>query len=321
MATTPHVPRRALRAAAAAVMALLLTSCSPSEPCTETAPTTASAPAPTTSDAPSSGAIPDAAAAQVAFEALEADFGARLGVYAVDTGSGATVEHRADERFAYASTYKALAAAALLDRTTPAELDQVITFTTADLVTYSPVTEQRLATGMTLRELADAAVRYSDNTAANLVVRELGGPDGFEEDLRALGDQVTQPERTETDLNGATPGDERDTSTPRALAADLRAYAVDDALTEDDRAVLTDWLRRNTTGDTLIRAGVPGSWEVGDKTGAGGYGTRNDIAVIRPPGAEPIVLAVMSSREEQDAEPDDALIAGATRIVVDALAP
>lgn len=250
---------------------------------------------------------------------LEASFDARLGVVAVDTGSGRRVEHRADERFAYASTVKALLAAAVLDSTTDEELDEVIPFTSSDLVTYSPVTENRVGEGMTRRELADAAVRFSDNTAANLLLEDLGGPEALARALRAVGDDVTLPARTEPDLNEAVPGDDRDTSTPRALAASLRAFAVDEALSATDRQVLNGWLQGNTTGDELIRAGVPAGWLVGDKTGSGGYGTRNDIAVITPPGRSPIVLAVLSDKGEVDAESDAALIAAATRATLEAL--
>ncbi len=119
----------------------------------------------------------------------------------------------------------------------------------------------------------------------------------------------------EPGLNNTVPGDPRDTTTPRALAGSLRAYALDAAAPED-RTQLVDWLRRNTTGDALIRAGVPGDWDVGDKTGTGAYGTRNDVAVLTPPGRAPIVLAVMSSRDAQDAEHDDALVAEAARVAV-----
>ncbi|MEU8179686.1 class A beta-lactamase [Micromonospora sp. NPDC049044] len=250
------------------------------------------------------------------FQRLEKRFGARLGVYAVDTGTGRTVEHRADERFAYASTWKALAAAEVLDDTTDAELDRVVRYSGADLVAHSPITEKHVAEGMSLRALSDAAVRYSDNTAGNLLLRHLGGPQGFQRRLRAVGDPVTEPARYETILNEATPGDRRDTSTARALAGDLRAYTLGDALTPADRDVLRGWLRGNTTGAALVRAGVPAGWVVGDKTGTGGYGTRNDIAVIWPPDRAPIVLAVLSSRDEKDATPDDALIAEATRVAV-----
>jgi beta-lactamase class A len=250
------------------------------------------------------------------FRRLEKRFDARLGVYAIDTGTGATVRYRADERFAYTSTFKALAAAEVLDETTDAELDRLVRYTADDLVTYSPITEQHVDDGMTLRAIADAAVRYSDNTAGNLLLSHLGGPQGFEKELREIGDKVTDPARYETALNEARPGDRRDTSTARALAEDLRAYAVADALEPGDRDVLNGWLRGNTTGGELIRAGVPDGWVVGDKTGAGGYGTRNDIAVLWPPDRAPIVLAVLSSRDEKDAGYDNALIARATEVVI-----
>ena len=157
--------------------------------------------------------------------ALEARFDARLGVFAVDTGSGATFGHRADERFAHASTVKALAAGALLARTSPADLQRPVPVTPADLTTaYSPVTETRVGGSMALAELCDAAVRFSDNTALILLLRELGGPAGLDAALEAIGDDVTEVARTEPGLNSAVPGDPRDTTTPRAgrVAACLR---------------------------------------------------------------------------------------------------
>ncbi|MET7950450.1 class A beta-lactamase [Micromonospora sp. NPDC005324] len=258
-------------------------------------------------------------AADQEFRRLEEQFGVRLGIYAVDTGTGRTVEYRSDDRFAYASTWKALAAAEVLDGTTDAQLNRVVRYSARDLVAHSPVTEKHVGEGMSLRALADAAVRYSDNTAGNLLLRHLGGPAGFESKLRALGDTVTDVARYETALNEATPGDKRDTSTARALVRDLRAYTVGDVLEPADRDVLRGWLRGNTTGAALVRAGVPVGWVVGDKTGTGGYGTRNDIAVLWPPDRAPIVLAVLSSRDTKDATPDDALIAQATRVLVASL--
>ncbi|MDO8145713.1 class A beta-lactamase [Isoptericola sp. 178] len=253
-----------------------------------------------------------------ALEELEAQFDARLGVVAVDTGSGKQVEYRADERFAYASTIKAPLAGVVLATTDDTELDQVVTFTEADLVAYSPVTQDRVATGMTRRELAEAAVRYSDNTAANLLLRDVGGPAGLRSALQAVGDDVTRPARDEPSLNEAVPGDVRDTTTPRAMAATLRAFAVGAALDTDDRDLFNDWLLGNTTGDDLIRAGTPAGWAVGDKTGTGGFGTRNDIAVVTPPGRAPVVLAVFSDKGQPDADPDDRLVAAAARQVLEA---
>ncbi len=312
----PSTSPRLWRPATATLALALLVACSPSGESGDT-PTSS---APATSVATQSPAPLDTAATDRAFEQLESDFDARLGVFAVDTGTGGSLEHRADDRFAYASTFKAMAAAAVLDRTSTAELDTVVTYTSDDLVDYSPVTEQHVDTGMTLRQLCDAAVRFSDNTAGNLLLRELGGPAGLDAALAEIGDDVTQVARWEPELNEATPGDDRDTSTPRALATSLHAFAVDDALVEEDRTVLTEWLRGNTTGDALIRAAAPSGWTVGDKTGSGGYGTRNDIAVLWPPDGDPIVVAIMSSRDEPDAERDDALVAAAAEVVVEALA-
>ncbi|MGG4442851.1 BBI family class A beta-lactamase [Brevibacillus fortis] len=253
------------------------------------------------------------------FAALENKFDVRLGVYAIDTDTNLAVAYREDERFAFASTYKALAAGAVLHQKSLEELDKVISYTKDDLVTYSPITEKHVATGMTLREVADAAVRYSDNTAGNLLFKELGGPKGFESALRQIGDDVTTSERYETELNEAKPEDIRDTSSPKALATTLRAYTVGDVLSSDKQTIITEWLQGNTTGDKLIRAGVPKDWKVGDKTGAASYGTRNDMGIIWPPNKKPIVIAVLSSRDKQDATYDDALIAEATKVAVDAL--
>jgi beta-lactamase class A len=149
--------------------------------------------------------------------------------------------------------------------------------------------------------------------------KQLGGPAGFEAILRQIGDTVTQADRYETELNEAVPGDDRDTSTPRALATLLHAFAVGDALPTEKRTLLTDWLRGNTTGDELIRAGVPEGWTVGDKTGAGEYGTRNDIGIVWPPNGDPIVIAILSSRDAKDAEYDNSLIAQAAKVTLDAL--
>jgi beta-lactamase class A len=275
----------------------------------------ASRPTPTTS--PSAPAAPSA---DPRFAELEAEFDARLGLYALDTGTGLALEYNADERFAYASTIKALLAGVVLDETTDVELDELVTYDASDLLDYAPITEQNVATGMTLRALADAAVRYSDNTAANLLFDRIGGPAGLDAALDELGDDVTQVDREEPELNEATPGDPRDTSTPRALATDLERFVLGDALDTGDRDTLTAWLVGNTTGDALIRAGVPEGWTVGDKTGSAAYGTRNDIAVFWPTDGAPIVIAVLSSRATPDADHDDALIARATAVAVEALA-
>ncbi|MCM3755984.1 class A beta-lactamase [Sporosarcina aquimarina] len=249
------------------------------------------------------------------FEELEKEYDARLGVYAIDTETKEIVKFRENERFAYTSTSKALAAGVLLKQNPISELEEIRTFTSEDIVPYSPITEDFVNKGMSLGKIAEAAVQYSDNTAGNLLFEELGGPDGFEKALRESGDTVTMADRIEPDLNEAIPGDTRDTSTPKALATSLEVFGISEYLPADKQEVFTNWLKGSTTGDSLIRAGVPEDWEVGDKSGAGGYGTRNDIAIVWPPNQDPIIIAIMSSRNEENASFNDELIAKAAKVI------
>lgn len=253
------------------------------------------------------------------FSQLEKKFDARLGVYAIDTGTNQTISYRSNERFAFASTYKALAAGVLLQKNSTEKLNEVVTYTKEDLVDYSPVTEKHVDTGMTLGEIAEAAVRYSDNTAGNILFHKIGGPKGYEKALRQIGDRVTMSDRLETELNEAIPGDNRDTSTAKAIATNLKDFTVGNALPDQKRNILTDWMRGNATGDKLIRAGVPKDWIVGDKSGAGSYGTRNDIAIVWPPNRAPIIIAILSSKDEKEATYDNQLIAEAAEVVINAL--
>ncbi|MFB4169007.1 class A beta-lactamase [Virgibacillus sp. JSM 102003] len=252
------------------------------------------------------------------FVQLENEFDAQLGVYAMDTGTNQTIEYRPNERFAYSSTFKPLAAAILLKQNNIEDLEKVVTYTNDDLVTYSPVTEKHVDTGLTLLEISEAAIRKSDNTAGNLLLETIGGPDKFEQALRDIGDDVTQPERYETELNEFTPGSKRDTSTPKAMATNLKKVVLRDFLPDDKRELIIDWMTGNESGDPLIRAGAPEKWTVVDKSGAGTYATRNDIAVVWPPNKEPIVIAIMSRRDTENAEYDDALIAKAAEITLNA---
>lgn len=272
---------------------------------------------------PTTASTVDPAAAtdlQAEFMARESEYAARLGVRAVDTGTGRTVDYRPDTRFPFASTIKALSAAAVLDDLTHADLRQRVRWSTDDLVDYSPVTERHVANGLTVKKVIEAAVTVSDNTAGNLLMQRVDGPAGLKSRLRALGDDTTSVDRTEPLLNSVTPGDPRDTTTPRALASTFATYVLGDVLPVADRRLLTRSLSRSTTGAGLVRDGVPATWRVADKSGTAGYGTRNDVAVVRPPGGDPLVVAVMSSRGSSDAEPSDALVAAATRLIAGEIA-
>jgi beta-lactamase class A len=253
---------------------------------------------------------------------LAAGSGGQLGVAALDTGSGRVIRHRADTRFPCCSTFKVLLAGAVLKRhaAEPGLLQQRIRYTRGDLVSYSPVSDKHVDSGMSVGELCAAALQYSDNTAANLLMRRLGGPQAVTDFARSLGDKDFRLDRWETELNTAMPGDPRDTTTPAAMAASLRALALGDALPPAQRSQLQAWLRGNTTGGKRIRAGVPADWAVGDKTGSGDYGTTNDVAVLWPPGRAPIVLALYFTQPRQDAAWRDDILAEAARLVAQGLA-
>lgn len=254
------------------------------------------------------------------FDALERAAGGRLGVCAIDTANGRRAQHRADERFPFCSTFKAMLAAAVLARSVerPALLQQRVTYRQDDLVRYSPVTERHVGTGMTVAGLCAAAVQYSDNSAANLLLKLIGGPSAVTAYARAIGDDTFRLDRWETELNTALPGDLRDTTTPAAMAASLRVLALGEALPAAQRAQWIEWVRGNKVGDKRIRAGVPAGWRVGDKTGTGDYGTTNDVGVVWPPSRAPIVLAVYYTQTRADAQAKDDVIEAAARIAVSA---
>ncbi|MBC7780346.1 MAG: class A beta-lactamase [Proteobacteria bacterium] len=259
-----------------------------------------------------------ASAAAGHLAALELSSGGRLGVAALNTSNGAQVNHRSDERFAFCSTFKVIAAAAILKRsaTESGLMQRRLVYRHDELVAYSPITEKHAGEGLTVSELCAAALQYSDNTAANLMIRLLGGPAAVTSFARSIGDGAFRLDRWETALNEALPGDPRDTSTPAAMMGSLQRLALGDALEVPERTQLVAWMRGSTTGAKRIRAGVPAGWSVADKTGTGDYGTTNDIGLVWPPGKLPIVLAIYFTQREKAALPRDDVVATAARIVM-----
>jgi beta-lactamase class A len=250
---------------------------------------------------------------------LEKAFGGRLGVFALNTANGAQLAYRAGERFAFCSTFKVLLASAILQRSQhhPGLLQQRIHYTQGDLVNYSPISEKQVASGMSVAELCAAALQYSDNSAANLLIRQLGGLAAVTAFARSTGNADFRLDRWETELNSAIPGDPRDTATPESMVRSLQHLALGDGLQAPQRKQLVDWLKGNTTGGARIRAGVPASWPVGDKTGSGDYGTGNDLGIIWPAGRGPIVLGVYTTQREKDAAWRNDVIAEAAKIVTE----
>jgi beta-lactamase class A len=266
------------------------------------------APAPTPASTP---------AARLA--ALEAGFPGRLGVHAFRDGSPGSLAHRMDERFPMCSTAKLLIVGAILRRSQsePALMDTSIAYAADALVSYSPTTEKHVGAGLRVRELCEATITLSDNTAANLLLRELHGPAAVTAFARSIGDTQFRLDRWETALNSAIPGDPRDTTTPQAMARTLHRLALGDGLAAPQRQQLQAWLRGCSTGATRIRAGVPAGWDVGDKTGTGAYGSTNDIGVVWPPAGAPIVVAIYTTQRRESADSRVDVVAAAAKIVAD----
>jgi beta-lactamase class A len=239
----------------------------------------------------------------------------RLGVAILDTKSGTLYGRRENERFPLCSTFKVLAAALVLDRVDHGEekLDRRIAFRKEDLVPYSPITKEHAgAQGMTMSELAAAAMTRSDNTAANLMLQSFGGPEALTQYLRSLGDKATRLDRVETTLNNLKPGDPRDTTTPRAIAYTLQRIILGNILSKSSEKHLVDWLTANKTGDARLKAGLPNGWRIGDKTGTCN-GATTDVAIIWPPDGGPLIIAAFLADAKAPAEAREHALAEVAR--------
>lgn len=263
-----------------------------------------------------------AARAGSALAALEATNGGRLGVAALDIGSGRRISYRADERFAMCSTHKLLTAAAILAMVDQGrmQLDRAIPYGPADLLEYAPVARKNVAGGsMTVDALCAAAIEWSDNTAANLLLGLIGGPSGWTRYARSIGDTVSRLDRTEPALNTGIPGDPRDTTSPDAMLRDLNVVLIETKLSDASRARLLAWMLDSKVTDSLLRAGLPDGWRVGDKSGSGERGTRNDIGMILPSEGAPILAAVYYTQSTEPSASRDKVIAEVGRIIAQGL--
>ncbi|MBK5142502.1 class A beta-lactamase [Budviciaceae bacterium BWR-B9] len=252
---------------------------------------------------------------------LEKSTGGRLGVVLINTADNSKVVYRGDERFPMCSTSKMMVVAGVLKQSETQNdlLSQQVDIKKKDLVSHSPIAEQRLNKKMSLLELSAATLQYSDNAAMNKLLEQLGGPKKATAFARSIGDQAFRLDRTEPTLNTAIPGDKRDTTTPLAMAVSLQKLTLGDALAAPQRAQLIEWLKGNTTGAASIRAGLPTEWVVGDKTGSGSYGTTNDIAVIWPTDKAPLILVTYFTQNEKEAKSRREVLASAAKIVTQGL--
>jgi len=257
------------------------------------------------------------AALSSALAAIAARCRGRLGCAVLDLATGKRSGLHLDERFPMCSTFKFLVAACVLKRVeeNKEQLDRRIVYTRADLLSYAPVTQQHVADGLTVSQLAEAAMTVSDNTAANLLLVSLGGPPALNVFLRSIGDTTTRLDRTEPTLNECQPGDPRDTTTPSAMLENLRRILLGNVLTFSCRVMLTNWLMASTTGTARIRAGLPNTWKAGDKTGTGEHGTTNDIAILWPPHRAPVLVTTYLTQSSLDSDSRNAILADVGRAI------
>lgn len=254
-----------------------------------------------------------------ALQALEAREGGRLGVSIIDTGTGLQRGNRADELFALCSTFKFVLAAAILQRHDggSVSLDRALNVTKGGVIANSPVAEKNIGNTLTVGELCHATVTTSDNAAANILLKELGGTEFVTAFLRGLGDTVTRLDRMEPHMNNAdvAAGDVRDTTSPAAMATTIRTIMLGDVLTPASREILTGWMKATVTGPDRLRLGLPSDWTLGHKTGTGRDGPTNDIGIAWPPGRAPVIITVYYDRTGRTMKENATILAEVGRIV------
>lgn len=255
---------------------------------------------------------------------IENRLDARIGVLVVDEETGRYWEQNSEHRFPMASTFKTLACGALLARVDQGDerLDRRVIVQASDLMSYSPVMQNRVGPpGVTLREACEATLFTSDNTAANIVLMAIGGPQSLTSFLRSVGDDHTRLDRYETELNEAGIGDDRDTTTPAAMVGTMKRLIVDDdVLSPASQDQLKQWLMGNRVGDALLRAGIPPTWTIADRTGAGGNGTRGIAAVMWPPQRKPVIAAIYITETDASFDERNKAIAEIGSAIVDIIA-
>ncbi len=250
---------------------------------------------------------------------LESEVGGRIGVVLQHTGSEWGIEHREDERFPMASTFKALLCGAVLSRVDRGEesLDDLVTYKATELVSYSPVTKNHVASGMSVGQLCEATVTMSDNTAANLLLKRVDGSEGLTRFLRGLGDRVTRLDRNEPALNEAKHGDSRDTTTPSAVLKTLDRLLFEDVLLPSSRAQLQQWMVDDKVADELIRKHLPKGWRIADKSGGGQNGSRGIISVIWPETGKPYLASVYMMGSDASFRQRNAVIAAIGKAMIE----
>lgn len=250
---------------------------------------------------------------------VEDKYDANIGVYALNTATDEEITFNEDKRFAYASTFKAVSSAMLLEKTPHNELNKKVHVSKEDIVPYSPVLEKFINKDITIKKLIEATMLYSDNTANNIIIEALGGYKEVNKRLKSLDDKTTKPSRMEPELNNYDPKNNRDTSTPPAFGKTLNKLINDGRLSKENKAFLIDLMINNKSGDTLIKKGAPKNFKVADKSGqAITYASRNDVAFVYPKGeSKPIVLVIFTNKEGKTDKPNDKVVSETAKVVLE----
>ncbi|MRE73080.1 BlaZ-like penicillin-hydrolyzing class A beta-lactamase [Mammaliicoccus sciuri] len=250
---------------------------------------------------------------------VEDKYDANIGVYALNTVTDGEITFNEDKRFAYASTFKALSSAMLLEKTPHNKLNKKVHVSKEDIVPYSPVLEKFINKDISIKKLIEATMLYSDNTANNMIIEELGGYKEVNKRLKSLDDKTTKPSRMEPELNNYNPKSNRDTSTPQAFGKTLNKLINDGRLSKENKTFLIDLMINNKSGDTLIKKGAPKNFKVADKSGqAITYASRNDVAFVYPKGeSKPIVLVIFTNKEGKTDKPNDKVVSETAKVVLE----
>ncbi|MBS0286969.1 MAG: class A beta-lactamase [Proteobacteria bacterium] len=245
----------------------------------------------------------------------------RIGIFAVNTENGQIIEYRANETFPTGCTSKVIGVSAVLKKSMDDSslLATSIKYAKEDLAPWSPITEKNISQGLTIQELCAASISYSDNTAMNLLLKQIGGVQGMNQFARTIEDPTFRQDHDwPLEAYSGGPNNLNDTSTPKAMVESLRKLTLGNVLDKPQKDLLITWLKDTTTGAARIRSGVPQGWVVGNKTGTGGiYGSTNDLAIIWPTKHEPLLLGVYYTSDNKKAMKREDIVSTATKLVVE----
>ncbi|MUK69667.1 class A beta-lactamase [Aliivibrio fischeri] len=235
-------------------------------------------------------------------EAIELSSGGYIGVSVLNTETNKMWEYKGDQRFPMMSTFKTLACAKMLYDSSVGGIDKykTTTITKEQIMPWSPITEPLVDHMITTKKACEATMLMSDNTAANIVLNEIGGPSSLTQFLRAIGDDKTRLDRIEPELNEAKNGDKRDTTTPVAMSKTLNVLLFGNTLNPQDKQTLKSWMMNNKVSDPLLRSTLPSNWSIADRSGAGGFGSRGITAAIWNDNHQPIIISIYLTQTKLD---------------------